>query len=340
MTVFLMFAPLLALIYAIPVVMAFLRGRRRQALQDALRREPDARLDGLTTARVLIADPARTVTDMAAGWLGYDAERVRIVGRFDDGTTVERELRRDGLALTWIGDRAGTAPELQWFALGEPALQLSAHGALDWSSAEDTTRLYAQIAPADAPRPPSPVFHLQHHPVSLAATVVFVLLLLFAVFDHLLSVFVLVGDHRWVVLLALALIPAGLLLYPLFRRSRLPQREALLLPMLVGFAAGAAVIPLLARIDRATGEGDGNFVDTPYYLDKVGYLKPLQSGPPPLEVSNVDDYWAAMPPGAEQSFYVRRGGLGLWQVQTDALRIQLHSWYQGQNRPTPRASVK
>jgi enoyl-CoA hydratase/carnithine racemase len=48
---------------------------------------------------------------------------------------------------------------------------------------------------------------------------------------------------------------------------------------------------------------------------------------------------AALPPGAGQTFYMRRGGLGLWQVQTDALRIQLHSWYQGQNLPTPRASI-
>lgn len=337
MTVFLLFAPLLALIFALPVLIEFQRGRRRQAQQDALRREPGARLDGLAPVRVLIADPSRTVTDMAVGWLGHDAERVRVFGRFADGATLERDLPRDGLVPVWLGNRAGTAPELQWFALGEPALQVSAHGVLDWNSAEATARLYTQIAPADAPRAPSAAFHLQYHPVSLAATLLFVLLLGFAIVDHLLSGYALVGDHRWVLALALALIPAALLLYPLFRRSRLPQREALVLPLLLGFAAGMAAIPLLARIDRATGEGD--FVDTPYYLDSIGVLKPLNQGPPTLHVSNVDDYWKALPPGAEQSLYLRRGGLGLWQVQTDALRIQLHSWYQGQNLPTPRVSV-
>ncbi|MBL8300025.1 MAG: hypothetical protein JNN30_16925 [Rhodanobacteraceae bacterium] len=337
MTVFLMFAPLLALIYALPVAMAFLRGRQRQASQDALRGAPEAKLDGLSTVRVLIADPARAGADLALGWLGHDAERVRVFGRFADGSLVEREWRREGLALAWLGSRAGSVPELQWFAVGDPALQLSAHGVLDWSSAEATTRLYTQIAPADAPRPPSHVFHLQYHPVSLAATLLFVLLLGFAVVDQALSPYALVGDHRWVIGLALALIPAALLLYPLFRLTRLPQREALLLPLLLGFAAGMAAIPLLARIDRATGEGD--FVDTPYYLDGVGILKPLNQGPPPLQVTNVDDYWAALTPGTGQTFYLRRGGLGLWQVQTDALRIQLHSWYQGQNLPTPRASI-
>lgn len=337
MTVFLMFAPLLALIYAIPVAAAFLHVRKRRALQDALLRDQEARLEGLTAVRVLIADPSRPVTDVAAGWLGYDAERVRVFGRFGDGTAVERDLRRDALALAWTGERRGTAPELQWLALGEPPLQLCAHGALDWNAAEATARLYAQIAPPDAPRSASTVFHLQYHPASLVATILFVLLLGFGVVDQLLSAYALVGDYRWVVALALALIPAALLLYPLFRRARLPQREAMLLPLLLGFSAGLASIPLLARIDRATGEGD--FVDTPYYLDGIGALKPLNQGPPPLRVANVDDYWAALPPGAEQTFYLRRGGLGLWQVQTDALRIQLHSWYQGQNLPTPRASV-
>lgn len=340
MTEYLMFAPLLALVYAIPVVLAFLRGRQRNSVEDALLRTPEARLDGLTTVRVLVADPTRSTSEMATGWLGYDAERVRVVARFADGSTIERELRRDALDLQWIGSRDGVAPELHWLSLGDPAVQVSAHGALDWNSGDATTALYTRIAPTDAAAPVSSVFHLQHHPISLGATLVFVALLGFAVFDHLLSAFALVGDHGWVLLAALALIPAGLLLYPLFRRSRLPQREALLLPMLLGFAAGAALIPLLARIDRATGEGDGNFVDTPYYLDKPGHLKPLQSGPPPLEFGNIDDYWAAMPPGAGQTFYLRRGGLGLWQLQTAALRIQVHSWYQGQNKPTPRLSVK
>lgn len=338
MSAFLLFAPLVALIFLIPVLIAFQRGRRRQAQQDALRREPGARLDGLQAVRVLIADPSRTVTDMAVGWLGHDVERVRVFGRFADGVTVERDLPRDGLAPVWLGSRAGTAPELQWLSLGEPALQLSAHGVLDWNSAEATARLYARIAQADAPPPPSSAFHLQYHAVSLVATLLFVLLLGFAIVDHLLCGFSVVGDHRWVVALALALIPAALLLYPLFRRSRLPQREALVLPLLLGFAAGMAAIPLLARVDRATGEGD--FVDTPYYLDGIGVLKPLNQGPPTLRVTNVDDYWKALPPGAEQSLYLRRGGLGLWQVQTDALRMQVHSWYQGQNLPTPRVSVK
>ncbi len=108
--------------------------------------------------------------------------------------------------------------------------------------------------------------------------------------------------------------------------------------LLLGFAAGLATIPLLKRIDRSSG--DGLFTDTPYFHDGACVFKPVQSGTPDLRVINADEFCAQLQPGAEQSFYLRRGGLGLWQVDYDGLRRQVLGFYQGKGKSVPRIAVR
>lgn len=342
MTEILWMAPILALIYAIPVALAAWRARQRHARQDALRAEAGAALQGLTPVRVHLARAdwfrsTHLAESEGSGWLAYDAQQVRLRGRLDDGSRIEQDLVRAGLALRWVGDADSAGSGLHWFALGESGLRVSADGLSRWNSAAATADLYSQLAAPGTPPPPRSVFHLQSHPLSLGVTVVFALLMLYAAWDGYLNPFALVGEHVWVTLLALAAIPLSLLLYPLFLRTRLPQREALLLPLLLGLATTLATIPLVKRIDSATGSAE--LAEVAFYVDGAGVLKPMQSGPPVVQVRNIDDYWAQMPPGTEQRFLLRRGGLGLWQMEVEGLRRQVHGWYQSQSRTTPRLSV-
>jgi len=341
---YLLLAPLLLVILAaVPVVLAARRARRRHAVQDRCLAESGALPDMVEKVRVRLARPAwfaatdaRTAAE-GAGWLALDAQHLRVIGRFDDGSTVDREFVRSQAPPQWRGLAGAGHHGLHWFALGEPPLLLSADGLTDWHSARTTAALYRRVAAPGAPPPPRPVFHLQSHPLSLVTVLLLLALLAYAAYDGLLAPFALIGEHRWLTGVALACIPLGLLTYPLFRRARLQPRETLLLPLLIGFAVGLALIPLLARIDRESG--DGEFAEAAYFFDGGNAFKPLQVGTPTISVANVDEYTAALKPGAEQGFYLRRGGLGLWQVETDSLRRTVLLWYQGQNKPPPRLRV-
>ncbi len=340
---YLIFAPLLVLILAaVPVVRAALRARRRHAVQDGRLAAAGGVLDGKEKVRVHLAradafpSAGKAFEAEGAGWLIVDAQHIRVFGAFDDGAAVDREFARGEVGLRWHG--AAGARGGYWFSLGGAAPYLSADGLSDWNSASATKALYQRIAPAGTPPPPRPVFHLQSNPLSLVATLLLIALLGYAAYDGFLTSYALIGDHDWLTLLALACVPAGLLLYPLFRRARLPPRETLLLPLLFGFAVGLALIPLLSRINLFSG--DAEFVEAAYFFDGGGVYKPLQIGTPTITLLNVDEFAAALKPGAEQGFYLRRGSLGLWQVDLDGLRRNVHLWYSGQDKSTPRLRVR
>lgn len=328
MTVYFWIAPLLVLLYAIPVALAVQRARARQATQDVLRAEAGAALPGAGLHRVRLL---RGETE-GSGWLAADDQSVQLLGRFADGTRLEQRLLRAALVPAWVGRAADGLPA---FTLDPAGPRIVADGLNPWNVAPATAALYRELAPDSTP--PDNVFHLQSHPLSLAATIAFVLLAGYAVLDGFLNPFVLVGPHGWVGIVALALIPAGLLAYPLFRRTRLPPREALLLPLLLSLAASFAATPLIKRIDAASATAEP--AEATYFLDGAGVFKPMQAEFPVIHVRNIDDYWAQMPPGMEQRFLMHRGGLGLWQLETEWLRRQVHSWYQSQSKPTPRLAV-
>lgn len=339
MTTYLLWILLLALIYAVPVLLAALRARRRHRAQDALLAECGDGFKGLHTVRVRLARPEwfRQTHIIAAegwGWLGFDAHRVRVVGRLADGTAIERDMPREQSSPLWLGDTDSAASGLHWFAIGEPRLRISADGLSDWNSAAASAALYTQLAPADAVRPPRSKFHLQSHPLSLGFVVLCAALWVYAVLDGILSPYTLVGDHGWVTAAALAWIPASLLLYPLLLRTRLPRKEALLLPLVLGLSVCLAAIPAIMRVDRMTGSGD--FAETLFFLDSGTTFKPIVSGPPRLRFHNSDEYWAQLQPGAEQGFYLRQGGLGLWQLHAGSIRQDMRLWYSSKDKTVPR----
>ncbi|WP_313919835.1 hypothetical protein [Tahibacter sp.] len=329
---------LLATVFVVPVLLAALRARRRRRAQDALLAECDDGFRSLQTVRVRLARPEFRATRIATaegwGWLGFDAHRVRVIGRLDDGTVIERDMLREQSSPLWLGDTVTGAHGLHWFAIGEPRLHLSADGLSDWNSAAASAALYTQLAPGDAARPPRSKFHLQSHPLSLGFVVLCAALWIYAVLDGVLSPYTLVGDHGWVNAAALACIPASLLLYPLLLSTRLPRKEALLLPLVLGVSVCLAAIPAIMRVDRMTGSGD--FDETLYFLDTGTTFKPIVSGPPRLRFHNSDEYWSQLHPGEEQGFYLRRGGLGLWQVHAGSVRQDMRLWYSSNGKPVPR----
>lgn len=334
---YLLFAPLVALVYLLALLPDLRRARERHARQDAIRREAGEVLEGLQVRRVHLLHPEHPGKS-GDGWIGFDATRIRIIGELDDGVRVDEEFARDETSGTWLGRGEHGGNPLYWFSTGQAPVRLAADTPLGWGSLQATSDLYRQLFP-DAPAPTRrEKFHLQSQPASLVATVLFVALVLYASFDHLMERVALVGDHRWLTAIALALIPMALLLSPVFRRSRLPPREVLMLPLLLGFAAGLATIPLLKRIDRWSG--DGVFSDTAYFHDGGCLFKPVQSGTPDLRIVNADEFCAQLHPGAEQSFYLRRGGLGLWQVDYDGLRRQIYAFHQGRDESMPRVGIR
>ena len=328
----------------VAVLLLTLRHARRA------RRAQDRLIDQLPPAasgrwfRVMLCRPA-----FFARWLRLQAfetrgllvnadDHVRLLAEWPSGERLDRSLRKDALALQWVGNASLPSANLHWIRIGSgaQALLLTADTGLNaMPSREATADLWRQIAPPGAlPVAAAHDFALEKHPATMTAMVALFALLLFAGVDGVvLNPFELLegGLALWGVAAAAGLalpVCVGLL------RLRVPGRESLGLAMLLGLAAALAWVPAIKRLDQwLAPEGVQSFA---YRLGEDARFTPVEAGPPEIDFSNHRGYWAQYAQGSEHRFDLVHGPLGLWQLDHTPLRDAIRAYYRAHPEARPR----
>ncbi|WP_386070510.1 hypothetical protein ACFJIW_07775 [Tahibacter sp. UC22_41] len=300
--------------------------RRREQARVALRASHVGTATGLEWIPVQVSRPAwyrRLHTGHeAGGWLGIDAEAdsVRLLAQRGD----------DVIDCAWPLTQTRVKPSslrystLPGFLIGsEPLLLAGDAGANELRSWYATRVLLHRLAPT-AVALPAGLFPLESNRWSLACCVLFFVLILYGFADKITTPY-----------FALALPPVvnrvedllpllAILAVPLLRRGQVPSNTAWMLAFLLGIALKIAALPLLQRIDALTATDA--FAEQPYRLEADGHFVPLAAGLPPLRLRGIlRDYARDLPAGTELRFALRRGGLGIWQLDERPLRERLRT---------------
>ena len=290
--------------------------RRREQARTALRASHVGGATGLEWIPVQVSRPAwyrRLHTGHeAGGWLGIDAEAdtVRLLAQCTDDDVIDRSW-----PLAQTGARPGSlrSSSLPGILIGsEPLLLAGDAGANELRSWRATQGLLQRLTLAGTSMPAG-LFPIESNRWSLACSVLFFVLILYGLADGLATPY-----------LALALPPVvdrvedllpllALLAMPLLRRGRVPSNTAWALAIMLAIALKIAALPLLQRVDALTATD--TFAEQPYRLEADGHFAPLAAGLPPLRLRGVvRNYVRDLPAGTEQRFLLRRGGLGIWQL--------------------------
>lgn len=303
-----------------------LAGRREQA-RTALRASHVGAATGLEWMPVQVSRPTwyrRLHTGHeAGGWLGIDAEAdtVRLLAQRSDDDVIDRSW-----SLAQTGARPGSlrSSSLPGILIGsEPLLLAGDAGANELRSWRATRGLLQRLAPAGSSIPAN-LFPIGSNRWSLACSVLFFVLILYGL-----------ADGFTMPYLALVLPPAvdrvedllpllALLAVPLLRRGRVPSNAAWALAIMLAIALKIASLPLLQRIDALTATD--TFAEQPYRLQADGSFAPLAEGPPALRLRGaLRNYARDLPVVTEQRFLLRRGGLGIWQLDERPLYERLRT---------------
>lgn len=300
----------------------FRLARRREQDRAALRASHVGTATGLEWIPVQVSRPAwyrRLHTGHeAGGWLGIDAEvdTVRLLAQRADDDVIDRSWP---LAQTQARPGSLHSSALPGFLIGnEPLLLAGDAGANELRSWRATRLLLQRLAPT-ATSMPAGLFPIESNRWSLACSVLFFVLMLYGLADTFAMPYQVLalppGVDRVQDLLPLL----AILAVPLLRRGRVPSNMAWMLALLFGIALKIATPPLFQRIDALTAADA--FAEQPYRLEADGHFAPLAAGLPPLRLRGYLRHYARdLPVGAEQRFLLRRGGLGIWQLDERPLR--------------------
>ncbi|WP_257388087.1 hypothetical protein [Tahibacter caeni] len=301
--------------------------RRREQARVALRASHVGTATGLEWIPIQVSRPAwyrrLHAGHEAGGWLGIDgeADAVRLLAQRGDDDLIDRVW-----PLAQIRAKPGSLRHsaLPGFLIGsEPLLLAGDAGANELRSWRATQALLQRLEPT-AVATPAGLFPLESNRWSLACSVLFFVLILYGFVDKMTTPYV-----------ALALPPVvngvedllpllAILAVPLLRRGRVPSNMAWMLALLLGVALKITALPLLQRIDALTATD--TFAEQPYRLEADGQFVPLAAGLPPLRLRGpLRNYARDLPVGTERRFAVRRGGLGVWQLDERPLRERLRT---------------
>lgn len=174
------------------------------------------------------------------------------------------------------------------------------------------------------------MFDLQSNLRTKLVVVVLLGLLFYATLDtfFISEVYVHVDNLQWTIWVA-----AGLVVALLVRRwttdSRIPRQVSIGLGIMTGASVGLALYPGLLRLNQLT---DSNGL-TPhdYVLREYVRLVPVHGGLPEIRFGRYPDYWNQFQLGSVQQLYLRRGGLGFYQLDETPLHDAIRAYYEKKN---------
>jgi hypothetical protein len=321
------------------------RERRTKRLQDALLNEllpglaPQHRWFRINLARPpFFARRMRVAGFEAKGLLIDQGEQMRIVAVQPNGQRLQWLLPKTPQNIRWKGNVGLRSANLHWLELGTGAdvfLVTADTGLNALPSREATADLMRMLLPQQ-PLDASALsdFALERNPATLSLVVACLALLVLSLIDITLSAHQLL-QPRGLYAIGFLSASAGLLVYPLLVRRKVPGREATALCGLLVVALGIAAPAAVLRLDQWLS---GGAVATPYRLVGGARLQPVEPGPPDVTLSNVREYWNQFEPGSVHNLDIVHGPLGLWQLDRSRLNALTRDWYRREDAATPAAS--
>ncbi|MBI3777404.1 MAG: hypothetical protein HY274_00550 [Gammaproteobacteria bacterium] len=123
----------------------------------------------------------------------------------------------------------------------------------------------------------------------------------------------------------LAGVAAAVLAYRWLSGAKLPPVIAIALSLMIGLDAGLAMYPGLLRLNRYTDTAGAQPHE--YVLREYVRLEPLEAGLPVIEFGQGIEYWQQFKPGASYTLYLRRGGLGFYQIDLAPVYAETRAFY-------------
>ncbi|HEX9627476.1 MAG TPA: hypothetical protein VGA00_11115 [Acidiferrobacterales bacterium] len=171
-------------------------------------------------------------------------------------------------------------------------------------------------------------FALERNRWSLAFVIAFFALVAYAFIDGLLYTETYAGDPPYHLMIGAGL-AATLLGALLLRRAEVPWPEAAIVALLTGAALGGALYSGMLRFNQLTDTGGLRRHE--YRLGADLSLTPEESDLPTLHFTRYADYWSSFANGSTHSFWLRRGGLGFYQVDLGPLRAAMREHFRRVN---------
>jgi len=122
---------------------------------------------------------------------------------------------------------------------------------------------------------------------------------------------------------------AAVLSYLWLSRAKLPFVIAAVLSLMVGLDAGFAMYPGLLRLNRITDTAGAQPHE--YVLREYVRLEPREAGLPVIDFKHGREYWRQFQPGAAYTLYLRRGGLGFYQLDLAPVYAATRAFYENCN---------
>ncbi len=312
------------------VVYVGMRNRTMKRRQNAL----VERLQGKRYWRINMASPGfmqrslRLMPFEAKGVLVEDTDAFQVQGNWlKSGVAFESNIPKSQCTVEWLGNKNLRAGNLYWARLNTPKgpiLFCPDTGLNALASREALADIFRSAFP-DVPLTDSQKneFALEKNPRSLAAVVIFLGLMLFALLDtFVVSNYQLVDAqiaeilmHPMVVWgMPVGFLTGAALFYLWFSAGKIPARESIVLAMMLATVCIASSLPVLKRVDQLLAEAPSKEYD--YVVTSLGRLEPVDKslGLPHMKFLKANEYWAQFPAGAKYAIPFLRGPIGLWQL--------------------------
>lgn len=179
------------------------------------------------------------------------------------------------------------------------------------------------------------MFDLRSHPRTKAAMVVLIGFLSYAALDTFFIDETYVENFQWATWSVVGLI-AALLAQRWIDEPKIPRAVSIGLAAMVGLAVGVALYPGLLRLNQLT---DNNGLQPhEYILRDYAELQPVEDGLPTVRFNHFSEYWRQFPLDSSHRLYLRRGGLGFYQLDQAPLADAMRVYYEKQSTaaPTPK----
>lgn len=176
------------------------------------------------------------------------------------------------------------------------------------------------------------MFDLQSHPRTKVAVVVLIGLLGYAAIDTFFIDETYVENFQWTTWGVAGLITA-LLAQRWIDGPKIPKFVSFGLAAMVGLSVGVALYPGLLRLNQLT-DNDG-LQPHEYILRDYAQLEPIEDGLPTVRFNHYSDYWRQFPLDSTHFLYLRRGGLGFYQLDQAPLVDEMRAYYETQNKTAP-----
>jgi hypothetical protein len=167
-------------------------------------------------------------------------------------------------------------------------------------------------------------FDLQSNPTTWAITIVFFLIILYAIFDLILNDYTYAGFAPATLFLSVG-VAVSIVVLLIQLGKKIPAYVAVILAALVGVSSALAGYPALLRISSMSA--DKPVVSYTYQLQRLDnpssslYFTPVDTTLPEIKLRiNYDDYWSQFETGSKHEFDLLQGLFWLWLLDTAPIR--------------------